>query len=274
VTPSKPGESIKKADVVASLDKRSEADLHASFPAAGEAAAPPQAVKGAEQRISLTPIRKTIARRMHESHQGMAAVTYMSQADATRLVKLRKRILKKLPKGSLRPTYTDFLIFIICRALTKHPGLNATFDGELLHVHESIHMALAVDTERGLIVPVIRDAGGKGVEDIAHLRRNLVDSVLDGTVSSAELNGGTFTITNLGTLGIDHFTPIINPPQVAILGVGRIRKVPAVHKGKIRIRHVLGLALTCDHRIIDGAPAARFLSDILNFIENPDLIWM
>jgi pyruvate dehydrogenase E2 component (dihydrolipoamide acetyltransferase) len=135
-------------------------------------------------------------------------------------------------------------------------------------------MALAVDTERGLIVPVIRDAGTKGLEEIALMRRDLVERVLANTIGPDELVGGTFTITNLGKLGIDHFTPIINPPQVAILGVCRIRKVPAVHKGKIRIRQVIGLALTCDHRVIDGAPAARFLSEILNLIENPDLIWM
>jgi pyruvate dehydrogenase E2 component (dihydrolipoyllysine-residue acetyltransferase) len=248
--PSKPGETIKKADIEASIRKSTA------------------------HEISLTPIRKTIARRMQDSHQKTAPVTYMSEVDATRLVKLRKRILKKLPEGAIRPTYTDFIILITCRILARHPALNATFDGETLKVHESIHMALAVDTERGLIVPVIRDAGTKGLEEIARLRRDMVERALANSFSPDELVGGTFTITNLGRLGIDHFTPIINPPQVSILGVGRIRKVPAVHKGKIRIRRVIGLDLTCDHRVIDGAPAARFLSEIINLIENPDLIWM
>jgi pyruvate dehydrogenase E2 component (dihydrolipoamide acetyltransferase) len=250
VMPSKPGETIKKADIEASLQK------------------------SAAQAVGLTPIRKTIARRMLDSHLNTAPVTYMSEVDATRLVKLRKRILKRLPEGAVRPTFTDFIILITCRILARHPALNATFDGEALQVHESIHMALAVDTERGLIVPVIQDTGSKGLEEIARLRRDLVERVLDNTINPDELAGGTFTISNLGTLGIDHFTPIINPPQVAILGVGRIRKVPTVRKGKIRIRQVIGLALTCDHRLIDGAPAARFLSEVQNLIENPDLIWM
>jgi len=250
VMPSKPGEAIKKADIEASIQRN------------------------AAQAISLNSIRKTIARRMLDSHQNTAPVTYMSEVDATRLVKIRKRILKRLPEGAIRPTFTDFIILITCHTLARHPALNATFDGETLQVHESIHMALAVDTERGLIVPVMRDTGGKGLEEIALLRRNLVERILANAISPDELVGGTFTITNLGKLGIDHFTPIINPHQVAILGVGRIRKVPAIHKGKIRIRQVIGLALTCDHRVIDGAPAARFLSEILDLIENPDLIWM
>lgn len=250
VIPSKPGEAIKKADIEASI------------------------LKGAPQTIGLSQIRKTIAQRMQESHQNTAPVTYMSQVDATKLVKLRKRILKQLPKEVVRPTYTDFLIYITCHILAKHPALNATFDGETLKVHESIHMSLAVDTERGLIVPVIRDAGSKGVEELARLRRDLVDRVHAGMIKPEELSGGTFTITNLGASGVDFFTPIINPPQVAILGVGRIQTIPAVHKGKIRIRSVVGIALTCDHRVIDGAPSARFLADIASFIENPDLIWM
>jgi len=123
-------------------------------------------------------------------------------------------------------------------------------------------------------VPVIREAESKGVADIARVRSHLVEQVLGGTIDPDDLVGGTFTITNLGTLGIDHFTPIINPPQVAILGVGRIREVPAIRKGKIRTRKMLGLSLTCDHRVIDGAPAARFLQELCSLIENPDLIWL
>jgi len=274
VIPSKPGETIRKSDIEASVVKAGGAPTVSSSPTPVETEPTQLAAKGATQAVNLTPIRKTIASRMQTSHQNTAPVTYMSEADATRLVKLRKRILKKLPEGSIRPTFTDFLIFITCRAFTKHPALNATFDGEKLQVHQAIHMALAVDTDRGLIAPVMRDAGNKGVGDIARSRSEVVDRALEGTFSPDDLSGGTFTITNLGTLGIDHFTPLINPPQVAVLGIGRIRKVPAVKKGKIRIRRVIGLALTCDHRVIDGAPAARFLSEICNFIEDPDSIWL
>lgn len=260
VVPAEPGATIKKADIESILKERAEVT--------------PEPAVSESRVVKLTPTRKTIARRMHESHQMNAPVTYMSEVDATRLVRLRQRILQELPEGAVRPSYTDFLVRITARVLTRHPELNATFDGENVELHNRVHMALAVDTDRGLIVPVIRDADSKGLEELAKARHELVARARDGTVTPAELTGGTFTITNLGTLGIDYFTPIINPPQVAILGVGRIRQVPAVHKGKIRIRQIMRLALTCDHRIVDGAPAARFLQDICRLVENPDLIWM
>jgi pyruvate dehydrogenase E2 component (dihydrolipoamide acetyltransferase) len=125
---------------------------------------------------------------------------------------------------------------------------------------------------RGLIVPVMRDAGRKNLAEVTHLRQEMVERAMAGTVRPEELSGGTFTLTNLGVMGVDHFTPILNPPQVAILGIGRIRKVPAIHKGRIRKRRIMGLALSCDHRVIDGGPAARFLSDLSAYIENPDKI--
>jgi len=258
VTPARPGGAITKADIAASTNIGSEALESALAPTA----------------LRLTPTRKTIARRMQESHQLTAPVTYMSEVDATRLVKLRKRILGKLPDGAIRPTYTDFLIYLTCRALAGHPALNATFDEERLALYESVHLALAVDTERGLIVPVIREADRMGVEEIARMRSDLVSRALTGTLSPDELSGGTFTLSNLGALGIDHFTPLINPPQVAILGVGRIREAPLARKGKVRIRKLMGLALTCDHRVVDGGPAARFLQDLCSLVETPDLIWL
>ncbi len=274
VIPSKPGATITKVDIESSLKEEVSQPAPTAIPAADRPALTPIPPESAPQPIPLTPTRKTIARRMLESHQVTAPVSYMREADATRLVKLRKRILEKLLEGTVDPTYTDFLIYMTCRVLSRHPALNANFNGETLEIHQAVHMAVAVDTPRGLIVPVIREAGSKNVEEIARLRRDLVERALAGTVSPQELSGGTFTITNLGALGIDYFTPIINPPQVAILGVGRIREVPSVWKGKIRPRRRISLALTCDHRIIDGGPAARFLTDVCNLIENPDLIWL
>jgi pyruvate dehydrogenase E2 component (dihydrolipoamide acetyltransferase) len=264
VTPSGPGGAITKADIEASSGVVSRAPLVGSIPLESK---PTPAIR-------LTPTRKTIARRMQESHQLSAPVTYLSEVDATRLVKLRKRILAKLPEGDVRTTYTDFLIYLTCRALAGHPALNATLLGDTLGLHSSVHLALAVDTARGLIAPVIRDADRMGVTEIARMRSELVSRALQGTISPEELNGGTFTLTNLGARGIDFFTPLINPPQVAILGVGRIREAPLVRKGKVRVRKALGLALTCDHRVVDGGPAARFLQDLCKFIETPDLIWL
>ena len=131
-----------------------------------------------------------------------------------------------------------------------------------------MHIALAVDTPRGLIVPVLKNAGKMNLMEISKNRIHLVDSALSGKSHPEDLSGGTFTISNLGTLGIDFFTPIINPPQVAILAIGRIREVPAVYNGKIHIRQLMGVGVTCDHRVIDGAPAARFLHNFCYFIEN------
>jgi pyruvate dehydrogenase E2 component (dihydrolipoamide acetyltransferase) len=136
-----------------------------------------------------------------------------------------------------------------------------------------VHIAIAVDTERGLIVPVLRNANTLNIRQIANERQRLVERAVNELCSMDELSGGTFTISNLGTMGIDYFTPIINPPQVAILAVGRIRQAPAVHAGQLCIRHTVGLAITCDHRIVDGAPAARFLKDVCNLVENPNIIW-
>jgi pyruvate dehydrogenase E2 component (dihydrolipoamide acetyltransferase) len=212
ISPSKPGAALRKADVESAL---------LSSAAASAAGAP------TTQRIPLSPTRRTIARRLSESHLNIVPVTYMSEVVATRLVKLRKRILEELPEGATRPTITDFLVWITCRALRQHPELNATFDGEVLEIHNTVHIALAVDTERGLLVPVIRNAGGIGLFELAKQREVLVRRTLEGQVTPEELSGGTFTLSNLGTRhlpmhGIDHFTPVINPPQVAILGVGRV----------------------------------------------------
>ncbi len=226
------------------------------------------------QPVQLSNVRKTISRRMMDSHLNTAPVTYMSEVDATRLVALRDTAIQVLGLGHIRPTYTDFLIKLVCLTLQKHPDLNATFDGETLVHSSEVNLALAVDTDRGLIVPVLRNANQYGITALAEKRQALVERATKGQSSPDELSGGTFTISNLGTLGIDFFTPIINPPQVAILAVGRIREVPAVENGQICIRKKMGLAVTCDHRIIDGAPAARFLKDVSALIENPDLLWI
>jgi pyruvate dehydrogenase E2 component (dihydrolipoamide acetyltransferase) len=264
LSPSQPGDLIRKADVEAFLPQPGEEPTPIDQP---EAELSPEG-------LPLSSIRKAITVRMTESHLNTAPVTYLSEVDATRLVKLRKNILRQAPQDEVRPTLTDFLIRITALVLKKHPQLNATFDGSLLHLSESIHIALAVDTDRGLVVPVLSHAGGMGLLEIAIARSQLVRKALAAELKPDEMSGGTFTISNLGTLGIDHFTPIINPPQVAILGVGRLREVPAFRKGKLRRRYSLGLSLTCDHRIIDGAPAARFLADICRLVEQPDLVWL
>lgn len=224
--------------------------------------------------IELSPTRSTIARRMQKSQQAAAEVTLTREVDATRLVELRQQILADLSEDDPRLTYTDLLLSIVARQLAEHPEVNGITDGERIGLSESIHVAVAVDTDRGLMTPVVRDADQKGLLQLAEKRAALVGRVLDGSIAPDELSGGTFTITNLGPLGIDAFTPIINPPQIAILGIGRIRARPAACDGEVCIRQRMFLSLTFDHRFIDGAPAARFLSDVVRLIERPHLVWL
>ncbi len=234
----------------------------------------PVSVSGKGRPVALTALRKTIARRMQESHQNTAPVTITRDVDATKLVDLRNSILMELTEKHPRPTYTDFLVVVLAHILPRHPNLNALFIGDTLEVYDDLHIGLAVDTDRGLVVPVIHAVAHKGLLELAYERSRLVKRALEGTLSQEELSGGTFTLTNMGPLGVDGFTPIINPPQVAILGVGRIRPIPAVFADQISIRQVMVLSMTFDHRVIDGAPAARFLQDVTQLIEKPHLVWL
>jgi pyruvate dehydrogenase E2 component (dihydrolipoamide acetyltransferase) len=158
----------------------------------------------------------------------------------------------------------------------EHPNLNARWveneDGPAIELLNQINLGLAVDTERGLMVPVMRDVAAKGLLDIARERRTLTERALSGMLLPDDMTGGTFTLTNLGMFEIDAFTPLINLPECAILGVGRIRPRPAAHSGEICIRQMMALSLTFDHRIVDGAPAARFLQQIKRLVEAPSLM--
>jgi pyruvate dehydrogenase E2 component (dihydrolipoamide acetyltransferase) len=256
LTPEPPKTRISRAEVAAAL-------------ASSEA-------KDSERRqwVDLSPTRRTIAQRLVESQRSAAQVTLTRQVDATGLVTLREQIGQELSPDDLRPTYTDFLMTIVVRQLKQHPYLNATTTGGRLALSQAVHLGIAVDTERGLVVPVVHDAGRKGLLQLAQERANLVRRALDGLITPIEMSGGTFTLTNLGPWGVDAFTPIINPPQLAILGIGRIRSGPAVYQGELCVRQLMYLSLTFDHRFIDGAPAARFLADIVQLIEKPYLRWL
>ncbi len=272
---SQAGGVIRRADVEAALQAAPKPQE--SQPAVAPqpvAVVTPAALPGKGRPVALTSLRKTIARRMLESHLNTAPVTLTREVDATSLVALRADILKELKESDPRPTYTDFLMAILARVLPRHPNLNALLNGESLEVYDDVHIGVAVDTDRGLVVPVIPSIVHKGLLELAEARTRLTQRAMEGTLLPDELSGGTFTITNLGALGIDGFTPIINPPQVAILGVGRIRPVPAVFENQVSIRQVMVLSLTFDHRVVDGAPAARFLADVAQLVEKPQLVWL
>jgi len=206
----------------------------------------------------LKGMRKTIAERMFHSLQSTAQLTITTEADVTALVQRRAQLSKEFGL-----TYTDLLIEAVAAALRQHPRLRVTAEGDALQKHEEINIGIAVALDEGLIVPVIRDADSKDLRRIAEESRVLAEKARNGALSVEDVSGGTFTITNLGMYGVDAFTPIINLPQVAILGVGRIVEKPAVHEGQVAIRSLMTLSLTFDHRIVDGAPAAAFLQEVV-----------
>jgi pyruvate dehydrogenase E2 component (dihydrolipoamide acetyltransferase) len=215
----------------------------------------------------LTPMRRTIAERMTAGAQTAAPVTLTTTADATNLVSLRKQF--KSLSGAEAPSYTDFLIKLSAAALVEHPPLNASWTEEGIRLTEGIHIAFAVDTEAGLLAPVVRDVPSLGLRQVAARTRELIEQARSRRLTPEQMQGGTFSITNLGAYGIDAFTPILNLPQCAILGVGRIRCQPAVIEDRIVRRDEITLSLTFDHRIVDGAPAARFLDTLRRYVEQP-----
>lgn len=226
---------------------------------------------GPIRRQPLTQIRKTIAAQMTRSAYTAVHVTHGDEADITELDALRSR-LNEATGGDPKLTFMPFLIRALCAALRKYPILNASFDHEAEQIiyKEYINVGVAVDTERGLIVPVIRDADRLTLRGLAAALRSIADRVRANQFAIDDLRGGTFTITNVGALGGTFSTPIINYPEVAILGLGRTRKVPVVRNGALAENLVLPLSLSFDHRATDGANAARFTREIIGYLENPE----
>ena len=218
-------------------------------------------------RIPISSRRRTIAARMTASSQQTAPVTLTTRADATNLVNLREQF--KTAGGDVIPSYSDILIKLSAAALQQHPQMASRWEAEHLVVADGINIGIAVDADEGLIVPVLRDVPALTLLQVASQSRELIQRARSGRFKADDLQGGVFTITNLGAYGIDAFTPIINLPETAILGVGCIRREPAVVDNQIVPRDQVTLSLTFDHRIVDGAPAARFLQAIRLAVENP-----
>lgn len=258
-------------------------DVERAIAAARQAAAPPPASplqaepepgpRAVAAETGVTPlagVRAVIARRMLASSQQTAPVTLTTEADATELVNMRKQVNEAvIPRLGFGISYNDILVRVVARALGEFPYMNARQEGNGVRLLAQAHIGVAVDTERGLLVPVVRNAGDLSLTGIARELRGLIERAAAGRSTPDDLDGGTFTITNLGMFDVDSFTPIINWPEVAILGVGRIVQKPAVHRGEVRPREQVALSLTFDHRVVDGAPAARFLQRIKKLIERP-----
>ena len=219
------------------------------------------------KRPAPTNARRVIAERMVQSLRNTAPVTLTTTADATNLVNLRQQF--RATAGTILPTFTDFIVKLTAIALQTHLALNSRWEDDGIFSSPEVHMGVAADTEAGLLVPVIRNVERLTLRQLAARWKELLDRTRARRLTADEMQGGTFTVSNLGGFGIDAFTPIINWPQCAILGVGRIDRQPAVVEGQIVARDRLTLSLTFDHRLVDGAPAARFLQALVRGIENP-----
>jgi pyruvate dehydrogenase E2 component (dihydrolipoamide acetyltransferase) len=229
------------------------------------AAAAPSALSA--QKIPISPLRQTIAARLSHSAQTTVPVTLTATADATNLVNLRGQF--KAAGTDIVPGYTEFIVKLAAVALAQHPRLNARWEGEHIALLPEIHIGIAVDTEAGLVVPVVRDVPRLSLRELAARARDLAERARQRKLTAEEMQGGTFTVTNLGAFGIDAFTPVINFPEAAILGIGRIRREPVVRDDQITVRDTVVFSLTFDHRLVDGAPAARFLQLLCRLVENP-----
>lgn len=272
---SEPGGRIVIGDVRAYIQRLIKA---AARPVAGAAGVPARPVAesidfsqwGPVTKKSLTPLRQVIVRRMSESWNAVPRVTQFDEADFTQLNALRKKFAAAYEKRGARLTLTPLILKALAGVLKKHPIFNSSLDeaANEIVLKEYYHIGIAVDTEQGLIVPVLRDVDKKSVLDLSKELEQLAQRARDRKVSGDELKGGTFTVSNQGAIGGAHFTPIVNKPEVAILGLGRGAMKPVARDGKVEIRMLTPLGLSYDHRVIDGGTAARFIVDLVAALQD------
>jgi pyruvate dehydrogenase E2 component (dihydrolipoamide acetyltransferase) len=270
VTGSGPGGKITKEDVERALQKPAAPPP----PVLPPAALPVLPEAEVLARVPLKGVRSIIAERMAASVHTSARVTLVMEVDATQFVDMRERLKARVAEEwGFAPGYNDLLAKIVASALGKFPYMNARLTADAIEHLAHVNLGMAVDTERGLLVPVIRDADKKSLRQFGAEFRQLAEGARTGRILPDALTGGTFTITNLGMYDVDAFTPVINLPEAAILGVGRIAPKAVVRDGQIVARQMWTLSLVFDHRLVDGAPAARFLQYVKDLIEEPYL-WL
>ena len=274
------GGRIRKEDVLAAAPRvatssstASTTSVSASAPSAARTNTPIAISPLRGTTVTMSRLRKVIAARMLESLQVSAQLTTVIEVDITKIARLREKAKANFEsREGVKLTFLPFFAVAVCEALKQHPVVNASVEGDQITYHGAEHLGIAVDTERGLLVPVIRDAGDLNMGGIARRIVDVANRTRENKISPDDLGGGTFTITNTGSRGALFDTPIINQPQVAILGVGAVVKRPMVVKGEdggetIAIRSMVYLALSYDHRIVDGADAARFLGTLKERLE-------
>lgn len=218
----------------------------------------------------LSGIRRTIARRLTEAWEAPAFQISMS-ADMGRATALRQALVAQTPEGAVKPTVSDVLTKLVAVALMRHPAVNALWAGDAIHRYPTANVGIAVAVSNGLVVPVITSAERRTVAEIAAARGALVERARAGKLAVEDMQGGTFSISNLGMFGVEQFIAVLNPPQAAILAVGAIEERPVARDGQVVIRLMMSLTLTCDHRALDGATAAEFLATVKRLLEEPGL---
>jgi pyruvate dehydrogenase E2 component (dihydrolipoamide acetyltransferase) len=247
-------------------------DVEKAAAAHAPAAAPTPsfAPAGEPETIELSSTRRTIARRLSEAWQAPVFQLQVT-AEMTAALAVREALVDQLREGETKPTINDLLTKLVAAALVRHPAVNTHFADDRIVRFPSAHVGIAVAAPAGLIVPVVRDADRRTIAEIAASRADLVGRAREGKLRREDLEGGTFTISNLGMFGIDRFVAVLNPPQAAILAVGQVSEQPLVVDGKLVARRVAHLTLTCDHRAIDGADGAAFLQTLKGLLEQPAL---
>ncbi|MCI2247048.1 2-oxo acid dehydrogenase subunit E2 [Bacillus cereus] len=251
-----PGGRITKADVLKVLEVR------VNVPEISE--------REESKAIPVTGMRKAIANRMHASLQNSAQLTLTMKVDVTDLVALHKEIAQVVQKRyDNKLTITDFVSHAVVLALGEHKEMNSAYIDDAIHQFEHVHLGMAVALEKGLVVPAIRFANNLSLVELSKEIKNVAQKARAGSLSSDDMHGTTFTISNLGSFGIEYFTPVLNTPETGILGVGAIEHVPVFKGKKLRKGSMLPLSLTFDHRVLDGAPAVAFLRTIKHFLEEP-----
>jgi len=264
------GLDISKIIGTGENDKITRADVQRAL------AAPTVAPKEAPSDVKVIPfegMRKIIADNMHASLQNAAQLTAFTEVDVTEMVRFRDLIREEYRRDdSVKISYNDIIVMATARALMRHRIMNSTLAGEEILLHETVNLGIAVALSEGLIVPKLRNAEKKSLLQIAKEVRELAQKAREGALAIEDVTDGTFTISNVSMLGMDGFTPVLNPPETGILGVGRVIEKPAVFKGEITIRHMMTLSLTFDHRVVDGAPAMAFLKDLARYLAQPMLI--
>ncbi len=260
-----PGGRIIKQDVQRAIEEKVGGEKETEKPGGAS-------LKEVKEIVPIRGVRQVIFERMHQSLQESAQLTITMEVDAAEMVRFRKVLGEGDEDQSIRISYNTILIKILARVLEEHPQMNSSVIGDEIWLWESVNLGVAMDVEKGLVVPVVRDANKKDLLAIQKEIDELANKAKSKRLVLDDLRGGTFTLTNLGFLDVEAFTPILNPPETGILGVGKIVEKPVVENGEIKVGQRMTLSLTFDHRIVDGANGGRFLKRVKTYMETPYLL--